>query len=243
MTLNTTVSATDEPTLAEMKKRLKLMSLSVATTRHDMINDAMILTGYWQIIKDEVLEKVFRENNNEEAKRIVSKIDDSIDRLVHHVKFTKEYEPIGRESSIWQAIAQSFQNSANEFSNQIEVIIENAAENIAIRVDRLFEKVCYVLIDNAIRHGKATRLTVITHCDSENNLNIVVEDNGCGINPAEKSKIFKQGFGKNTGQGLFLATEILAINDIIIWEDGKPGHGARFVMRVPPQNHKIISPN
>jgi signal transduction histidine kinase len=46
-------------------------------------------------------------------------------------------------------------------------------------------------------------------------------------------RIFEQGFGKNTGLGLFLSREILAITGITITENGVPGKGARFEITVP----------
>ena len=41
-----------------------------------------------------------------------------------------------------------------------------------------------------------------------------------------------KGFGQNTGLGLFLSREILAITGITITENGVPGIGARFEIRV-----------
>ena len=54
-----------------------------------------------------------------------------------------------------------------------------------------------------------------------------------GISPDQKESIFERGYGKNTGMGLFLAREILAITGITIAETGKPGKGARFEITVP----------
>jgi len=44
------------------------------------------------------------------------------------------------------------------------------------------------------------------------------------------------GYGKHTGLGLALSREILAITGITIRETGTPGAGARFELRVPPEN-------
>ena len=48
-----------------------------------------------------------------------------------------------------------------------------------------------------------------------------------------KKHIFAREVGKNTGLGLFLAREILAITGISITETGEPGFGVRFEIRVP----------
>ena len=45
--------------------------------------------------------------------------------------------------------------------------------------------------------------------------------------------LFECGFMKNTGLGLFLSLEILAITGITIRETGEPGKAARFEITVP----------
>ena len=44
-----------------------------------------------------------------------------------------------------------------------------------------------------------------------NRLVIIYEDNGTGIEYNDKEKIFQRGVGKNTGLGLFVSRDILAI--------------------------------
>jgi signal transduction histidine kinase len=60
----------------------------------------------------------------------------------------------------------------------------------------------------------------------------VCEDDGDGIFAKEKEKIFEPKFEKNTGLGLALSLEILAITGIPIRESGVPGRGARFEITV-----------
>jgi signal transduction histidine kinase len=60
-----------------------------------------------------------------------------------------------------------------------------------------------------------------------------------GIAENEKEKIFMGGYGKNTGFGLFLAREILAITGITIRETGIPGEGARFEITVPNGGYRF----
>lgn len=75
--------------------------------------------------------------------------------------------------------------------------------------------------------------------ESEAGLVIAVQDNGKGVVPEIKEKIFNRGFGSNTGLGLYLSKEILDITGISIRETGMPGsvHGLRFSCqkRVPPR--------
>ena len=40
-------------------------------------------------------------------------------------------------------------------------------------------------------------------------------------------------YSRNTGYGLFLASEILGMTELSVVETGEPGSGARFEIRVP----------
>jgi signal transduction histidine kinase len=72
---------------------------------------------------------------------------------------------------------------------------------------------------------------------------IHIEDNGVGIPVQDKEKIFRRGFGKNTGLGLFLAREILSITGITIRETGEYQHGARFELQVPKGVFRYSKPS
>lgn len=103
-----------------------------------------------------------------------------------------------------------------------------------VYADPLFEKVFYNLIDNALRYGSSDMKTIrISSQESGTSLTIFCEDDGVGISNEAKKRLFTKGFGKNTGLGLFLSREILAITGITITENGTPGKGARFEIIVP----------
>jgi signal transduction histidine kinase len=69
---------------------------------------------------------------------------------------------------------------------------------------------------------------------------ITYEDNGTGIPVEDKEHIFKKGFGKHTGLGLFLTREILAITNITIRENGETEKGVRFEILIPQEMYRII---
>ena len=100
--------------------------------------------------------------------------------------------------------------------------------------DALLEKAFACLVENTLRFGeKATVIRVFVKEGADEPV-LVVEDDGVGINADDKVKIFERGFGKNTGWGLFLVREILAVTGITITETGTPGTGARFELKIPP---------
>jgi signal transduction histidine kinase len=80
----------------------------------------------------------------------------------------------------------------------------------------------------------------MTSFQDEAGMKIVYEDNGQGVPVKGKDDIFKRGYGKNTGFGLFLSREILAITGLTIKETGTYGKGARFEIRVPHGCYRFI---
>ena len=121
-----------------------------------------------------------------------------------------------------------------------EIRITLTTGGLEIYADPLFDKVFYNLIDNALRYGGEKMTEIRIFCQEvPEGLVIVVEDNGTGIAGEDKIRLFTKGFGKNTGLGLFLSREILAITGITITENGEPGKGARFEILVPPDAYRF----
>jgi hypothetical protein len=60
-----------------------------------------------------------------------------------------------------------------------------------------------------------------------------------GIPREKKEAIFRPGFGRHSGPGLFLVREILGITGMEIRETGEPGHGARFEIRIPSGGFRV----
>ncbi|WP_255331916.1 sensor histidine kinase [Methanocalculus taiwanensis] len=109
----------------------------------------------------------------------------------------------------------------------------NDCPGVAIYADPMIEKVFSNLMDNTLRHaGKATQVRISCN-ETEDGLVILYEDDGYGISDDDKELIFKPGIGQNTGFGLFLAREILAITGIAIREIGVYSEGAKFEILVP----------
>ena len=105
--------------------------------------------------------------------------------------------------------------------------------DLEILADPLLYKVFYNLMDNSLRHGVSVDLISLSEVRTQEAIKIVLSDNGSGISLEDKPNLFKEGFGKVHGLGLFLSREILDITGITIMETGEPGGGARFEVHVP----------
>ncbi len=83
------------------------------------------------------------------------------------------------------------------------------------------------------RYGEKISKVRISCNEYFEELLIVCEDDGIGIPPNAKEKIFNHQFYKHTGLDMFLSREILSLTGISIRETGVYGKGARFEIRVP----------
>ena len=112
--------------------------------------------------------------------------------------------------------------------------------------DSLLRLFCYNLIDNSLKHGeKVSHIRFYSEKikkhegdveeKDEYGLKLVYEDNGIGIPMAKKEKIFKEGYGKGTGYGLYLLRKMCEVYDWTIRETGKQGKGARFIISIPKE--------
>lgn len=220
----------EEDLLAAVRK-LKVLSV---VTRNDIISDIYALAGYLELLKEESPDLC----NNP----LTRKIDWVMERIREKSVFFRDYDEAGTKSPVWQEI-ESVVLASSARLKTTRLAITTDLDGLSVYADRLLYKVFDNLLDNTLRHAvEATRVRVTHHLMPDKSLMIVYTDNGPGVNPADRERIFERGVGEYTGLGLFLAREILSITDITIKENGKAGQGVRFEMTVPEGRYRL-SPN
>jgi len=209
-------------------KKLNLLS---SITRHDINNQLTVIRGYTSLLQKKQPDPSFA--------NYYEKINTSEDQIASLIQFTKLYENIGVNAPVWQDVGTLVDLAAKDLTMgkiHVDNEIPGGAEVFA---DPLIARVFYNLLDNAVRHGGKVTIIRFTAKAESREWIIACEDDGEGVLVEDKEKIFKRGFGKNTGLGLFLSREILAINGITIRETGEPGKGARFEMAVPKGAYRL----
>ncbi|MCX6690383.1 MAG: PAS domain S-box protein [Methanoregula sp.] len=211
-----------EEALRQANKKLNLLS---SITRHDINNQLTVQMGYLSM-----LEKKEPDTTHNEY---FQKVSTAAKRIAGMIQFTKEYEEIGVHAPTWQDCRTLVDTAAKEGPLGKVMVKDDLPAGAEVFADPLIVKVFYNLMDNAVRYGGNIKTIQFSALESGDSHVIVCEDDGIGIPPKEKEKIFNPGFGKNTGLGLALSREILDITGITIKEIGEPGKGARFEMTVP----------
>jgi signal transduction histidine kinase len=203
---------------------LKLGMLN-SITRHDILNQMQALTGYLTLFN-------LREKDPELI-NYLEKMSRAATNVQQQIAFTKDYQDIGSQAPIWVPIGKQTAEAFIQLHLK-GVAWEERTDGVEILIDPLAMKVPYNLIDNSMRHGEHVNRIKMSAEQVGDAMVIVYEDNGVGIDPKDKEQVFKKGHGKNTGLGLFLIREVLAITGTTIKECGQQGHGARFEITVPP---------
>jgi PAS domain S-box-containing protein len=212
----------------------KQLNLLANITRHDILNQLLVLKGYIDLSREYL-------GDNKKLLDFVAKEEKAANTIEHQIRFTKDYQDLGVAAPEWQNVNASINKVLSKLPMR-DVRIEADPKNPEVFADLLFEKVFYNLIDNALKYGGESMKTIwFSSKESDTNLVIVCEDDGVGIPTEDKKKLFTRGFGKNTGLGLFLSREILAITGITITENGIPGKGARFEITVPKGAYRFTS--
>jgi PAS domain S-box-containing protein len=211
-----------EEALRQVNKKLNLLS---SMTRHDILNQILIVNAYSALTE--------RASTDQNVLEFLAKIKTAAGKIQSTILFTRDYEQLGQNDPVWQDVGKVAQAAAVDLlpESLMLTVDEGTPEVFA---DPMLMLVFYNLFENVIRHGvHATRIYVHFIPDGAEGT-LFVEDNGIGIPQKNKEYIFERGFGANTGLGLYLIREILAITGLSITETGTEGEGTRFEIRLPP---------
>ena len=212
---------------AEKQARIASGKLHLLTsiTRHDILNQITMIEGHTDLL--------LARTDDLQVLEHVGKIEKAVENIDSLINFTRDYEKMGLSRPEWQDVEPLIEGVVKKIQPP-DIKVEVSVGDLQIFADPLLERVFYNLMDNTLRHGRNTTTISVTSHRRDDHIILVYEDNGCGVPPDLKDRLFEKGVGKNTGLGLFLSREILHITRITIYETGESGQGARFEIDIPP---------
>jgi two-component system, OmpR family, phosphate regulon sensor histidine kinase PhoR len=104
--------------------------------------------------------------------------------------------------------------------------------------------VIFNLLDNALKYSKGQPFIRIDLKEKENSVILSVTDNGIGIPPEYKDKVFDKFFrirhgdthnAKGYGLGLSYAAQVISKHNGTIVVESEPGAGTKFIITLPKQ--------
>ncbi len=211
-----------EDALTLVNRKLNLLS---SITRHDIINQLMILKGYLALLGKKAADP--------ELLRYIDHSYKAAGNIEDQINFTRDYQDMGVKAPVWQSMRSTIIGARGALpTGDVSIRVDEA--DVEIYADPLLEKVFYNLIDNSLRYGGAGMHSIhVSWREDKTGLVITYEDDGEGILDEDRPRLFERGYGRHTGYGLFLSREILSITGISIEETGNPGTCARFTIHVP----------
>lgn len=212
-----------------LRKANRQLNLLTGITRHDILNNINIIFGYLALEKMKV--------NDPETAEHLRRIETATMEIRTQIEFTRVYQDLGTHEPQWQQLDEVL----SRLSVPAGITLTADIQGLFILADPMLERVFFNLLDNSVRHGQRVTDIHVSSCQAGDCLTIVWEDNGDGIAVDEKEKIFRRGYGKNTGLGLFLVREVLSISGITINETGAKGEGARFGITVPVGTYRFAA--
>ena len=216
-----TEQKTTEFALREALRNLGIMN---SITRHDILNQLTGMFGYLEFSLSASTDPRIRES--------LGKAISAAETMKTQILFTRDYQEIGNSAPRWQNMEEIFSRAAGSIA-LTGIMRDIHLEDLWVYADSLIEKVFFNLLENSLRHGGKVSAIRVFSRECDEGLTIVYEDNGVGIPDDAKEKIFRREYFQNTGLGLYLSREILAITRMEIRETGRQGEGARFEIFVP----------
>jgi len=158
--------------------------------------------------------------------------------LARQIFLTETYQDLGASPPEWIRVQEALRQADTTGAGE-HISVRFWAERLEVYADPLFRDVMSHLVENAIRHGVTVRNIIVSYREAQGDLEVFVEDDGCGIPDEKKESIFEYDAGRHAGLGLFICRQILSVTGMSISEVGRPGKGARFAIRIPDGNWRI----
>jgi PAS domain S-box-containing protein len=207
------------------------LDLLFSITRSDILDQLSVIMNS--------LERAQLKNTQEAMQAFFDSTIGSVESIRNQIEFFRLLQEHGLVTPKWQHVSHSFEDAAALLPAHA-VDIRSEMDDFEIYTDPLLPRVFFNLMENSLKYG-GRRLTGIrlSAMISGDSLHIIYEDNGYGVLPDEKLKIFEFRQGSATGMDLFLVREILGFTAITITENGEPEKGVRFVIVVPKNKFRL----
>lgn len=196
-------------------------------TRHDVRNKL-------SIIKNNIYLAKLNLTGDNSYEQYLNSIDSAVDKIGKIYDFASTYEKLGAEELSYVNVGECVDEAWKLFSGLDEKVkLVNNCHDLVVLADSLLQQLLYNLIDDSLKHGEKVTQIKVYFKESKEYRELIYEDDGIGIPENEKDLIFKEGYGKGTGYGLYLIKKMCETYGWAIKETGKQGKGAQFTLIIP----------
>jgi len=176
-----------------------------------------------------------KDENNTEQKKAEKALKGVFDEL------SLVNEQLGLEKLSFVDVGKSFDAAVSLLHDLGKMEVVNDCKGLSVLADSLLNQLFYTLLDNSLRYGEKVSRIRIHHKVSKDELKLIYEDDGVGIQEDEKEKIFREGYGKGSGLGLHLLKLACKVYGWNIQETGEHGKGAQFTITIPKEKYQPLN--
>ncbi|UCH31103.1 MAG: PAS domain S-box protein [Candidatus Bathyarchaeota archaeon] len=210
-----------------LRDTLEKLRVVGGLTRHDVQNKLSIIAGNVHLAKTEISQKDRVKECLEDCELAIKQAEEIFD-------FARDYEKLGVEQLTCIDVGKSIDEAVSLIKDLHCVELMNDCQGLVVMADSLLRQLFYNLIDNSMKHGKkVSQIRIYYERMKDGRLKLIYEDNGIGVSAKEKRQIFREGYGKGTGYGLYLTKRVCEVYGWTLEEAGESGKGARFIMTMP----------
>ena len=184
----------------------------------------------------------FSESLEEELEAVEGYVEQA---LYYARSFNSAKDYIVKAFDLSQSVRQVIKKHAKVF---IQRHIKIELEHLQVQVYSDVKWVDFILnqiIENALKYSEDNGTIRISTAVLSNRLELIIEDNGCGISEADLPRVFDKGFtGENgrrfkkaTGLGLFLCNKLCQQLYLTLRVESKLGEGTRVIVGFPMNDH------
>lgn len=231
----------------ELKEQIAIKDKFFSIIAHDVRNPFTGIINYTKILQTQD-----RTIDPEELKRIFKIINTTAtqgyDLLENLLKWSKSQTGSLQITPVCLSLLNSIESCVHLVENQ------SRGKNITLRVDvdsaltvntdkDMFETIIRNLISNAVKFTNPDGMVTVFSQFDDHEIRILVQDNGIGISPDEKEKLFRidsklqsrKGTADETGSGLglILCSEFAMQLGGAISFESEEGNGTTFILHLP----------
>jgi len=213
--------------ISERKAVEEQASFLHSLLRHDLGNSLQVSQGYLEILSDSDL----GDAELEYVERALDAIEDAAE-LVENVRTLNRID--GSESVTPTSIRAATRDAVTrheKLSDEQGIDVESEVDDVSVLAGTLLTEVFANLVENALVHSNADRLCIHSTTGQET-VTVTVEDDGDGIDPGDRERIFKRGYSvgdaSGSGLGMYIVRELVESYGGDVSVEDSPIGGARF---------------
>lgn len=225
----------------EISESEQLKNEFISTVSHELRTPLTAIKGWGETIRSSDVDRKITEKGIDvivkESERLTQLVEELLDfSRMENGKMSLKISRIDIVKELSDVIEAIQERAERE---QIEIIRDISAGHIYINADGNRLKQVFVnIIDNSIKYGKKGGFVKISLKRLNNSVQIVFEDNGCGISKNDLPKIRQKFFKANnsvrgSGIGLAVSDEIITLHNGELSFESVLGVGTAVTVNLP----------